>query len=367
MSIVEGDIDLTQNLDFYRKKPKKLLPANIELLGKNDKPEPTINPSLDDTFYITNISGNSITVRYSSGISTWSLDRDTDSYNHINIDEYNYYDNDYNSTLYITTNNNTYSYNTTFSTTTTISSRNNSINVSTYELDDEYGELNSWKCKMKYIKNKSNTPLKKLFSKWQSKKHFEEKESLSIYKCHCGEKFLAIRGFDGVCKDCLKNQELKDKERSFASRAAFTNIFKFNKREPINYDYIGDEVPWNNSEKYFGIKSRSRGYGGYIRSIRNKSENRYGIPWFQELYSRIYDDYIDELKNGEKDYSSYLTNMGWIGIHRQRDEEFIDSINSQNITLINNSNDLSSGIIRSSNDNLLYWNTDNIETMIYNA
>ena len=38
------------------------------------------------------------------------------------------------------------------------------------------------------------------------------------------------------------------------------------------------------------------------------------IPWLKKLADRIYKDYIQDLFD-EQDYSKYLTNYGWLGLH----------------------------------------------------
>ena len=39
------------------------------------------------------------------------------------------------------------------------------------------------------------------------------------------------------------------------------------------------------------------------------------VPWLKYLKSWSYSDYIEELElEGEKDYSNYLTDMGWLQI-----------------------------------------------------
>jgi hypothetical protein len=58
-------------------------------------------------------------------------------------------------------------------------------------------------------------------------------------------------------------------------------------------------VPWDNCEDEIEIR------GTTLSSL----------PWLDTLSSRIYGDYRDELRHGEKDYSEYLTNMGWLHIH----------------------------------------------------
>jgi len=393
MALIEGDIDLTQNLDFYRKKPKKLLPANVKLLGREDILESRLNTSFDD-IEIATISGSNVTISYSNNIQTvrtWTINSNNEEFRYVDIDDgesiISYDDNN----LYITSSN----YNTNLTTINTTNTSSSRFSM-TYTLDDD--ELTSWTTTKKYYKRKFKSAIdtvKKVFSLWNSREVFEEKRSLEIYQCSCGTEFLAPRDFYGCCKKCLRNEELKKKEEMYASRIKYNRIFQFRHRE-INddYDYIGDEVPWDNTGESFGIpRPRSSIEARYFMlSKKNKGIHRYGIPWFQDLNQRIYDDYIDELKNGEKDYSSYLTNMSWIGIHRQTDdEEFINSLNVGDIREIHTDADLIStnvipdeyieiedaplfrdddniqSSITISDRNALYWTNSDLDTLIYNA
>jgi len=390
MALVEGDIDLTQNLDFYRKKPKKLLPANVKLLGRDDVPESKLNTSIDN-LYITTVSRSSVSISYSNTsnyqtVRRWTINNNNnEEFNYIDIDDSTISNSDNN--LYITSSN----YST--SITTTINSSNTtSTSFSMRYILDDSDELDSWITTKKNYKRKYNSAIdtvKRIFSLWDSRDVFEEKRSLEIYQCGCGAEFLAPRDFYGCCKKCLRNEELKKKEEMYASRIRYNRIFQFRHKKIVDdYDYIGDEVPWHNTGESFGIpKPRSSIEARYFMlSGKNNSTRRYGIPWFQNLNQRIYDDYIDELKNGEKDYSSYLTNMSWIGIHRQTDdEEFIDSLNLENIREVYTDDDFrpvnvipdeyiedvplfrDDNQITISNGSDLYWTNSDLETMVYSS
>lgn len=394
MALIEGDIDLTQNLDFYRKKPKKLLPDNIKLLGRNDIPESRLNTSFDSV-EISTISGSNITINYSNSSNTqtvrrWTINNNIEEFEFVDISDrdniISYSDND----LYITT---TSTYNTNL--TTTINGTTSSSRFSMRYTLDSYDELSYWTTTKKYCKTKFKSAIdtvKRVFSLWNSREIFEEKEGLKIYQCNCGEEFLAPRGFYGCCRKCLRDEELRKKEEMYASRIRYNRLFQFRHKEIVDdYDYIGDEVPWYNTGESFGIpRPRSSIEARYFMlSGKNKDNRRYGIPWFQNLNQRIYDDYIYELKNGEKDYSSYLTNMGWIGIHRQTDdEEFISSLNGENIRIVNSDEDLRSTnvipdeyiedvpLFRDNDDSqhritistdANYWIDSDLDTLVYNA
>ena len=393
MAVIEGDIDLTQNLDFYRKKPQKLLPVNVKLLGRQDVPESKINTSLDDKFYITTVSESSITVSYSNADSrynTWTIDRNNERFNYIDIDDgtlsVTMYDDPADSTISSIASVR-YSVNDLYITTTSSSNVTNTISVR-YNLDDYIDDFSWTAAKKKIYKKKFGTlkDIKNVFSLWMGREPVEEKSSLILHECYsCSKLFLARPDFYGKCRECEREEEL-DKKRSIWCN--INNVYKrsfnfFHVDRSDNYDYF-DDIPWYN----VGDRNRPRNSveARYMMYKKNSSQRRYGIPWLQDLQSRIYDDYIEELLHGEKDYSSYLTNMGWIGISRQRDNEIIiDSLQSTEIQEIHSDDDLmvntvyeeiddvplfrdeSEGTINISSENIITWTNNDINTLVYNA
>ena len=79
-------------------------------------------------------------------------------------------------------------------------------------------------------------------------------------------------------------------------------IFPWDKKQEKDTEF--DFVPW--SQK-LTLKRKER-IGSNLRKI----------PWLSKLESRIFSYYESELRSTEEvDNSSYLTNMGWLGINEQ--------------------------------------------------
>lgn len=363
MAIIEGDIDLTQNLDFYRKKPKKLLPANISLKGRQDEPELRINTDNINANIITSSSGAQIQLYYtnSQNYTYWTFDNNSTDNNEVNyLDIYDYDDN----SLY-TTSMRELDYDSTRSNTRVNITRSDSGDrISTYTFRSSYSSdyitSGNWTTVKNKINQKSKSTIKSIenkFKLWTGRPKLEEKETVYICYCYnCGKSFLST--FEsGICKDCLKEDQEK---KSMLKVIRFQGSrFEFNHVDYTqDYDYF-EGVPWME-------RSRSKN----LISYEEESRYRYGIPWFQKLNYRIYTDYIDELKYGDKDYSSYLTNMGWIGIHRQENDigeinftdslttiqignnNIIDSIQSVQVEEVHSDEELERRSIRRSNNSI---------------
>lgn len=310
MARIEGDIDLTQNLDFYRKKPQKLLPANVSLKGRHDsEPKSEINI----------VSGENLTIQVSNRIYRNDTSYIYDGYynNHVNTISYN----NYNSNMF------TISYSDTTNTANNITYTTrlrNTINDTWEWIDDGWTTIKS-KTK-KFV-----SAIEDKFKLWSSRPKSEIKDSLFICYCYeCGASFLSLSS-SGKCKKCLREEQSKEKLDKAINRSG--SRFRFNHIQRVDYYDGFDGVPWNEKPNGIGLL-RNHLYG--LSSRNRNREYRYGIPWFKDLNTRIYDDYIDELLNGEKDYSSYLTNMGWIGIRREtsNNNENNIRISNDNITTI---------------------------------
>ena len=121
----------------------------------------------------------------------------------------------------------------------------------------------------------------------------EEKDNNpATRKCGCCGKH--ILGRNTKCKKCIVKEKLY--------------WYPFYKRYPWNEkpekDTEFDYIPW--SQKCTLKRSKSR--GSKLREI----------PWLSKLESRIFGYYEEELKSTEElDNSSYLTNIGWLGINEQ--------------------------------------------------
>lgn len=262
-SRIEGDIDLTQNLDFYRKKPPMLLPKNVNL-GKHKEDNL-------DTIFSSSFDGN-ITY-YNNDTSTLHI--------------YNYDD----SSIYST---NTISFNISNNISTTY---NISSTISTSTFDNIHISIsnNDWTSMKKTVK-------RQIFNLWD---HIDKILPINLVsrcsKCHKLLLFanqFSRQGYICKCKSCERNKDINFGQYHY-------NKFVFNTRDRSEEYEFYDIIPWEN---YFEDNDKS---SLWIRWSYSKNKRK--IPWLRDLDSSIYDDYIEDLKE-EQDYSSYLTNMGWIGI-----------------------------------------------------
>ena len=340
MAIIEGDIDLTQNLDFYRKKPQKLLPANVKFRSRKDieKDIKTEYNKLSDSIDSLTTSWN-LYYNYNEPSATnitinnsYIVSREIESRRYT-ITEYNEAPNGSDEPLFTSSNNNIISEDISDNITTVNISYNNSsttynnsitrywrVNIAVDNMNDY---VDSWtrnnmaqSLKTKYKTGLLNSA-KKFFDLWYGRPKFQEKDSLELCRCYnCNAMFLSPQSKDSysdLCRSCFKEKQETDKFFKFAEmkkRYGSRVNFRFNHiNHSDDYDCY-DGVPWETKRKEFDRFFEVQG-----------KQRRFGIPWFQDLQFRIYDDYIEELREGEKDYSSYLTNMGWIGISRQRDDD----------------------------------------------
>ena len=304
MAIIEGDIDLTQNLDFYRKKPQKLLPANVSLKGRHDEPDSRLNID-NGSCYINTISSSNIQLYYNNNterIYTLYRNRERSDY----IDTYD--DEPLFNSITISDSENYSDYSMTISSSnsisTTYTTRIRNINTVWEWMDDGWTTL---KTKPK----KFISSIEEKFKLWSARPKHEMIDSLHICYCYeCGASFLSTSS-SGKCKKCLREKQIKEKMNKVINKNR--SGFHFNHIQRVDWYDGFDDIPWDIKPRGLELIRRHL----YNLSHRKNREYRYGIPWFQELNTRIYDDYIEELQYGEKDYSSYLTNMGWIGIRRE--------------------------------------------------
>lgn len=286
--MINGDIDLTRNLDFYRKKPKKLLPANVKLS----------RPALreDKKYYLKYSSNN-------GNWSEWTISSNTVNINSTyttTIDTYEYYPE---SSLYTDNNSvNSISISSSNSIGTTISS-------STYTINFKY--VNGWSDVANTVKKLPE----KIFSLWKHvKKNFMKENSVRIVRCsRCNEEYMIVNDADSyryhLCRKCNLMETAEEKMDRYMNGTFF-------RRKPIN-DYH-KKYPWDNN-----MESRINRLA--MISIKRESISR-KIPWLRHLNSRIYNDYMDELKGIDKNYDDYLTNMGWIGVRRNNPEDEEDNV-----------------------------------------
>lgn len=266
---LKGDIDLTQNLDFYRKKPPMLLPKNVNLSDINKGKINVDNPT--NTY---------INISYNDNII-------------YNMDFSSLYDS--NMIVYNYQNNRSFS-ETTTSTSTTLYyqyDNNHQFRFNTFDRNSIITSMN-----ISFGTKSYSTIKEKIIKIWD---HITKSEPKSVKTVcsQCGKVILnpTAYKYNQCCKSCGSKKDIKFGRFSFSG-------FKFYHRDrDDNYEYY-DDIPWDNC---FELEKS-------LWSYYNKRSGRVQIPWLQKLSSRIYQDYIEDLHE-EKDYSSYLTNMGWLGIH----------------------------------------------------
>ena len=325
MAQLEGDIDLTQNLDFYRKKPKKLLPANVNLRGRNDDEDKsnfittrTGSISVSNTTYIrwnyidTDESDGRLylTTENQDTVTATTIVAQTNSTN-LNLRRYRH-DDSIDTISYSTSSSNnivtTVRY-TSYDDQWIISNNLDDMDeIITEDIDDSIKTV-KYKLNNRFGVKNANRDISKCGGLWYEKAKQFVVNALEVKRCYdCDSLYLSLRG-TSRCRKCQQKSDAKDREDLWCRHSYKGFEFNHLDHEPC-FDYY-DDIPWDN---YY---SRGR-----RKLCDNHNESRrYGIPWFQDLNYRIYDDYIEELLEGEKDYSSYLTNMSWIGIPRNINTE----------------------------------------------
>lgn len=297
--MIHGDIDLTENLDFYRdrkskeyKNSKDFLPPAI----RDNLYSPSGGPSV-----WTNISATTASTITSNTI-TWTGNNQTMTFHNVNSDDF-----DFTTSLEITVpsnlnnlNNNWTYMNDHISTTNTYNHYSDAITSITYTSNN--GNTTYYHCNIPvddYNDYHKPSICEKLFGT----------RKLLTYS----SKYYYFRGNEihYKCIDDLFGERPVKKYHN-------TRDFREHRREDI------DELPSRQRRWWF------KGWGDQIiadiDNIFGSRKDPYideekGIPWLNELRrenKHRYDDYMDELLGNEvKDDSSYLTNYGWL---RMRDE-----------------------------------------------
>ena len=141
---------------------------------------------------------------------------------------------------------------------------------------------------------------------WKNKRDEEEKNPKEYIKtkCYdCGKEYYDIFNSHnrGTCPRC-----------AFIKRFGDRNLLK---GHPV--------LPWEedkdfNSRTYWDYWHRRRYNTPWIPGEEEEDDSKFtveDIPWIKAIDSyRKREDYIKDLYE-EQDYSKYLTNMGWIGLH----------------------------------------------------
>lgn len=279
---ITGEIDLTQGLDFFRHKE---LPSIIPRVLPWVKEKTSISSIVSHIRYLQPVNNDqelSLSLSSNSRI-TFSNRYSTTirmSYNINNISNSSSYSDNFDSIISWYNN----AYRNSSSITTTISYNNNDTYI-TCDIDNINGYIDTDDV---YI----NTNSKRLET--DSKFHLgnirENKDnSLASKRCrYCGKRII---GRNCKCNKCA-----------------------------IEYCNLGRKIyPWDKKSE----KDTEFDYVPWSQKCTLKREERIGnklrkIPWLSKLESRIFGYYEEELKSTEElDNSSYLTNMGWLGINEQ--------------------------------------------------
>ena len=311
---ISGDIDLTENLDFYRDKKtlaektaprrygllpwKKFKPVKHDEINKEPSNYAWSNWTDNSSFRITYNSENGMALSSTVLNSGDILDDISSGVTfYANESDVNY------STIYTTTNTtysssiNWYSYSNPENVTTTFSLPNGSwytIETDTSSIIDTYEVKNTFKIGEYRPRFGEKLESCKLPEK---KKSLQERVMLNEYGWEVKDNIIRRMGFiEAIChKFSLPSPSLY---RELYGRA------------------LSRRMRWNEEDEEAYVDNWL--FTGKLNRIplerRTEVFHSHGIPWFDNLNGRVIDDYLDELHGEEKDYSSYLTNMNWLGI-----------------------------------------------------
>jgi len=289
--MIQGDIDLTTNLDFYKDKSKKVKRSHKLIPWENKQSKNKVSNSncllvsnsnsrlQSITYTLRTQDGNLIDNNYPVYYFNDSTNRFSTAYNYFEpqwttlnsssgtINLYNtiteFFDDDYPYT--------TYSINSTLS------------NI--YELILVDQNTNDT---LLYASVKEQNPIFK-------KKPKDIKTSI-LNHIYCEHGKYSI----GDCKYCKRKYK---KESTNAYKAIRMSSLLKKYRLEDNNEHALDVLDILHRKK-----ERNKKYGYRCRRK---------IPWLRGLNDHVYNDYIDELlSDEEKDYSHYLTDMGWLRIHQ---------------------------------------------------
>lgn len=242
--MIKGDIDLTENMDFYHERSVRENKCLRTIPWEENKPKTEcgkfVSYYIDNTFsspYYWHLLYNSNTSYYIDDVLEYSISTDGDGYDTLSY------------SIHYNTN-------------------QRSVNYNTIEDHPEYYITtynNSANLSYNYIGGGD------IFDKIEDKFPWKRKSRRHIFS----EKLISRR----VLTD---NNSLKNSKNCLEQ---FENKKDLSVPRTINL-----------SEKH-----------------KKPIQSKRGIPWYDNLEYRIYEDYIRDL-NEETDYSRYLTNRGWLGL-----------------------------------------------------
>lgn len=168
-----------------------------------------------------------------------------------------------------------------------------------------------------------------------------------VERCReCGRYFFKYKIFQtNACPDCKKKDYFEDsptmnaikKIRHSGKRKDFIEAMCYNHDlawgiEGYDADdcvYEFDAWHWMFGDKM--IRSDILHHIGHDKR-EFSGENR-NIPWLKDMSHRSYYDYMKSLYEEEEDYMKYLTNMGWIGVHKTEHVYEDNDIDSEDMVL----------------------------------
>ena len=267
--MIKGDIDLTENLDFYRDKQLPKLPSIVPWnkdcdldLNTNYQHIGTINTIYNNTSTIT-IVNNENELSWNSMRRNNSTISNYNTYNWTIVSEYNI-DDDY------------------------IGIEYDDEIISHVYIDPSITSITNTKSIKVSVNNIESINKENIFGHMREQKEIKS----SIVHCRNCNKVLIGSNHRTLCDKCFRLSKYQETKNEFLRHKKIRHKRnRFNLMTKNYYSYI----PWFDKPK--SIPERIK------------------IPWLRKLNSRIYDDYMRDLRYGEEDYSSYLTNMHWLGIH----------------------------------------------------
>lgn len=325
--MIEGDIDLTENLDFYREK--KTLEDKVYLQGSRGYRKPRIPwkkrpPKLSlkslakhednqSSYQPTTTSSSNTSLYWTTNSWSYTLPMVTNTITNIsdNMQLFgiasDYYDYNYNSTYSIGVD----MWNDSTGITITYNGSNNGVDAYSLKADVKREVFPSRKSFVKFLKDIIEQGL--------------------VQRCHeCKRYFFSYKNqYSGRCPDCRKSDYFEDssvveaiktirrscKRRNFIERMCYDRDLAWGvEGHDSNDDYVieFDDWHWLFADKM--IRSDILHHIGVER--RDMENEKRPIPWLRKLSYRIYNDYMKSLYEDDVDYSKYLTNMGWIGVHK---------------------------------------------------
>lgn len=334
--MINGDIDLTENLDFYKDRPKledRYLPS-IPMAFKKAGLMVNENTMTIATYEITFSSGDNSYYTTYSHLNEWNIDDGWTTISEVSSNEELtststrdqeledeivdsiassednsagniIVDRDEGSLYPSTTYNMSINYSTTFGTYTTTTYYNNRTISQDFDLvwdsrnhiidyyNSCYDDGISW-TRIK-TKKKNKCP-------WSTRKPYE-----NTYNDY----YQAIESMRGRKKKSMETSKAFEIPKT--DNGGFINYVKRSGAGRLKrlIDEFWDEdrvlLPRPSIESRMKKESKSL-YGRYGDRLAE-------VPWLSKMLHRIRADYIDDVIYGDQDYTSYLTNMNWLGIH----------------------------------------------------